>query len=302
MQDDSGGSILNPTKLFLIVILAVILVMGATVALNAGTSTEQVKKDVVVENNTTNITQNVSKVSNSIIAQDNLGNVTKIGTYGNTNSTIRIAMVIGVDQRENTSNSVIPTLESMSDLRYAYDVYQINTTSENVDNSTENLTVVNKSRSLAYEYVFPDVARNAYNLTVDVQGVSDSNSFVFVPTENTRTSKGVVDFVSQNSQVVRYTPNTYNYASYISIPLINANNAAIEYVSNQFYSSSPSEEVASVIHAIDNFDFEGFAAAANNNTTSNNTVTANDFSSGNTEVSDASSNTNSTQASGNSSQ
>lgn len=249
------SSPIDPSKIIIIMIIAIICVMGITFALNGTTSTEP------VENNTTEQPAKPTiDTQETVVGNSTLGTVTKITGYGNSSSNIRVALIVGVNQKTQTESAVISTLESLTDLKYSYDIYVVkasNETQANSDsNDTSNLTINNKTQSLAYEYAVPDIINNQYNFTMDVHGVNDSNSFVFVPSDDTFTSKKVVSYISNNTNVGRYLPNSYSYADYVSVPLISNNIPSMVYVTNEYSVDGTSQEISDVMHAVDGFDFE----------------------------------------------
>ncbi|MCD7782184.1 MAG: hypothetical protein LUG89_05770 [Methanosphaera sp.] len=305
MGNDPGPST-SSSKIVILMIIAVIVVIGATVMLNGTTTTEEVVNDT---NNTTTEDTGITPVN---IASTDMGTVEKYSGFGNNSSEIHIAIICGMDSDGSQSNSVLATLESMSNLKYSYDLYVINATDSASTNNTtgndtnttnttsndtnsSNITVNNKTETLASEYVVPDIESNNYNFSVDIHGVdaSDSNSYIFVPVDDTYTSSLIVSSISNSTSVGKYTPDSYNYADSLGIPLINNNIGSIVYISNQYYSNSTSTEISSVLTAIDNFDFlsvleenstdnttDNTTDNSTNNTTSNNT----DNSVGNTEI------------------
>ena len=95
MYNYSGGSS-DPKRVLIIILVALAIVIGGTVLLNGGTSTE------IEENNTTDVVENetadVSTVNTTLLGNTSWGTVTKMGPFGNNSSDTRIAFVIGVNQ------------------------------------------------------------------------------------------------------------------------------------------------------------------------------------------------------------
>ncbi len=296
MYDDTGP-VGGPSRFILILIILVIVVMGITVALNGNTtnqSNQNVSNETVTDNNTTTIS-----VQQNTIANETIGSVVKYSTYGNVSSDIRIAIVIGMDSDGNTPNSVIPTMESMNDLKYAYDIYMINSTNSvdtsmmqdavngnqtnesSANDSSDNqsdLSVNNRTRSLASQYVVPDIENNEYNFTIDIQSTNDSNSYIFVPSSDTYTSRLVVNSIANSTDISKYNPGSPAYAKSLSIPLIERNIASMVYVSSEYATGEVSGQEVGVITAIDNFDFVNLESgdnASNQSDTANNTTDAN---------------------------
>lgn len=275
-MNDGSKPPITSGKLIILLLVAIIVIMLATVALNGGTSAPEVEKS----NDTV---ESETQVANDykLLGNNSYGVVTKSSGYGNPNSDIHIAFILGVDAKRKAQNSIVPTLQNEDGLNYCYDVYLVDATG-GVDNQT-NLTINDMSESLAAEYVVPDVVKNNYNFTVDVHSTNDSNSYVFVPSEDTYTSKKVLDSITNSTKVGAYTPSSPSYTDSVSKPIISYEIPSIVYVTRDYYSNSSSAEVSSIISAIDNFDFMGLFNSDSN--TSNETVaTVSGNSSGNQEV------------------
>ncbi|RAP46172.1 MAG: hypothetical protein BZ135_04210 [Methanosphaera sp. rholeuAM6] len=275
-MNDGSKPPITSGKLIILLLVAIIVIMLVTVALNGGTSAPEVEKS----NDTV---ESETQVANDykLLGNNSYGVVTKSSGYGNPNSDIHIAFILGVDAKRKAQNSIVPTLQNEDGLNYCYDVYLVDATG-GVDNQT-NLTINDMSESLAAEYVVPDVVKNNYNFTVDVHSTNDSNSYVFVPSEDTYTSKKVLDSITNSTKVGAYTPSSPSYTDSVSKPIISYEIPSIVYVTRDYYSNSSSAEVSSIISAIDNFDFMGLFNSDSN--TSNETVaTVSGNSSGNQEV------------------
>jgi len=273
---DDFDSYLDSSKLLVIILVALVTVFAGTVILNGGFSSAP------VENNTTeNVTENVSvnNYTNTVVGNNSYGSVSKLGTYGNSSSEVKIALIMGVDEDNVSSNAVLTNLENNKDLKYAYDIYMVNTiNNQNNDTNADasnSSSLNNMSESLANEYVVPDVIKGNYSCAVDIHSTSDSNSYVFVPLEDTVTSKYLVGYINDNTNVGRYTPDYASYTQYVSNPLIESNIASIVYVTNNF-SNTTSTEINDIIMAIDNFDFMNVMQYAQNSSDSSSSDYSND--------------------------
>lgn len=296
MYDDTGGS--NPKRLLIILLVALIVVIGGTILLNGQTSTEF--EDNTTDENVTNETPEVNPINSTVLGNTTWGTVTKMGPYGNASSDTKIAYVLGVNQNSVSNNSIVPSLESQNELKYAYYIYLIDVSNSqnNNDNtnSSSNMSVNDKSQLLAKEFATPDIINNKYDCCVDIHSTNDSNSYVFVPSENTYTSKIVAESISNSTNVGQYTPDKHAYTEAISEQIIKYEIPSIVYVTKEYYAGNTSSEISSVIHALDNFDFvQLFSPSANvseaessnvssSNNVENNTVIVSSNSSGNKEV------------------
>jgi hypothetical protein len=250
--------------------------MLATVALNGTTSTPPVEENVA---NDSNVSTNMA-VDYSLIGNNSYGTVTKTTGYGNPASDIHVAFILGVDSQGGSQNSLVPTLKNESNLKYSYDVYVIDTsTASNNSNANiqDNLTVNQKSESLASEFVVPDIINNNYNFTVDVHNTNDSNSYVFVPSDNTYTSKVLVDTISNSTSVGRYTPDKHSYTEAISESIIRYEIPSIVYVTRDYYLNGTSSEISSIIETIDNFDFVGLFSSDTSSPINENSTNDTDY-------------------------
>lgn len=289
MRDGSNNPLSNPLLMLAVLVIAIICVMVATVALNGGTSTAPVE---VEETNTTDIElENDTSPQSTLIGNNSYGTVSKISNIGNSSSNVKVALIVGVDQKEDKSNSIVSTLQNEKDLKYCYDIYMVNATKANKNSSDENnensLSVNNMSEQLANEYVVPDVINNNYNFTVDIHYTNDSNSYVFVPSENTYTSKKVVESISNNTNIGNYTPPYHSFTDLVSDPILKHEIPSIVYVTTDYYSNGTSNEVSGVISAIDNFDFEHLFDSDDSNNQSSDSNSS--YSSGNSSSNSSSS-------------
>ncbi|MBE6493812.1 MAG: hypothetical protein E7Z84_04285 [Methanosphaera stadtmanae] len=264
---------MNKSKLLLGIIIALILVMGATVLLNGGISTEVEE----VNNTSTNETSNQTQTSQTtVIGNNSMGTVSKISSFGNKTSDIRIALIIGIDE-EARNNTIIPTMESKQNLKYSYDIYVVNVTSSNSENSSESsnssgLSFNEKSETLANEFVVQDVINNKYNATIDIHSSEGSNSYMFTPVEEAVISQDIIDKISNKTNIGIYKPEQVSYLSTVSIPIVNSPMVEIEYHAASYYGSTISEEISAFIDALDNYDFNADVENSNN-TTDNQTNT-----------------------------
>ncbi len=283
MYNDSGGSS-DPKRLLIILLVALILVIGGTILLNGGTSTE-------IENNTTEdvvenetAAANVSTVNSTLLGNTSWGTVTKMGPYGNSSSDTKIAFVVGVNQKDLSNNSIIPSMESQNELKYSYDIYMVNASNDEVNNNSvntsSNMSVNDKTQLLAREFATPDIINKKYDCCVDIHSTNDSNSYVFVASDNTVTSKNLIDQIANTTSVGIYTPETATYTESVSLPILESNIPSIVYVTDEFFSNGISNEVNEIISAIDNFAFNVQDNSDSNpqssNVVSNNSSSTND--------------------------
>jgi len=187
------------------------------------------------------------------------GSVEVIRNIGNPNGK-KIAYVVGVHPLENeTHQTLINILPNISDLNYSYDIYIINV-SEDIgyygDGSSDDNQGRTNGQNLAYKYVYPEIIKNDYVLTVDVHsniGAYPYNTFVFSPVKESLGSK-YADEVAENCQNISYyIPESTTSGPYLTIPL-NENGVPAFYYEE--YSFAPQDEkdihMMELINAVDN--------------------------------------------------
>lgn len=274
MYGDSSKPPIGSSKLLLIFVAAIIVVMVGTIVLNGGVSTSTTSTDNQEVSNSSNVTDEAPSAQYKLIGNNSYGTVTKISGLGDSASDIKVALILGVDSQKKSANAILPTLQNEDMLNYCYDVYVVNASdisNATDENNSSNLTVNGMSESLASEFVVPDIIKNNYNFTVDVHSTNDSNSYVYVPSENTYTSKIVVDKISNNTNVGKYTPDKHSYTESLSEKVISYQIPSIVYVTKEYYNDGISSEISSVINTIDQFDFLGLFNGDLDVSTSNST-------------------------------
>lgn len=288
MYNDPQRPPFNPLKIIILMIIAIIVVIGATYTLNGGGGTDTSDNS---SNNTTADNATTLTVQPTMIGNSSQGVVYKYASYGNTGSNVKVALIIGIDEDPSQAESVLPTIENTGNLQYSYDVYLVNATdSNNTDNNTNltndtdsnstnntkdsrNSSTRSNSEALAREYVVKDIVNGNYDFTAEIHS-SSNGSYLFVPSDDTYTSKEVVNSIANTTGIKKQTPENYNFAKGASIPLIENNVPSMVYMTTTYYSSEPSDDIMQVIGAIDNFDFN--VLYATDMTTSNNTTSSND--------------------------
>ena len=193
---------------------------------------------------------------------DEPGSVEVIRNIGNPNGK-KIAYVVGVHPLENeTHQTLINILQNVSDLNYSYDIYIINV-SEDIgyygDGSSDDSQGRTNGQNLAYKYVYPEIIKKDYVLTVDVHsniGAYPYKTFVFSPVKESLGSK-YADEVAENCQNISYyIPESTTSGPYLTIPL-NENGVPAFYYEE--YSFAPQHEkdihMLELINAVDNLNF-----------------------------------------------
>lgn len=209
------------TALLIISIIALLLVMLLTVNTPNETNTT---------NNTTEIIKNAEPTTVKI-GNNSLGYVVKEGPYGNADSEVKIAYILGVHPREKGAHKLMEQAfkESDNNLSYCYYIYKINVTENPTDYSESRLN----GQKLAYKYAVPDMINNNFTFAVDSHysnGAWGVSRFIFTPRENNTLSSQLGHAITDYFDWISYyTPPNPTSPEYVTGPLNDGGVASIIY-------------------------------------------------------------------------
>ena len=215
------------TKLILVTSLALIFLVSA------------VSSFYLSSNNTNNnifaADSSVSSLNSNekVLGNSDLGKVTIEGPYGNKDSSVKIAFIVGVHPLESNSHKAILELVKSNDksLNYCYYIYKINVTKDASDYDKGRMN----GQLLANKFVVPAIIRQNYTLAIDVhsnRGVGDyakERRFVFAPSEDKNSKTFAIKIKDKVSGLVYYNPPSQTSPKYVTIPLIKAGTPAMVY-------------------------------------------------------------------------
>ncbi|WP_052332096.1 hypothetical protein [Methanobrevibacter arboriphilus] len=177
---------------------------------------------------------NRNKPVSKLLGKDSRGYVELLGPYGNLDSKIKIAYIIGMHPLENNSHSTLyKTLTSSKNLKYAYYIYKITVTQNPKDYNNGRMN----GQLLAQKYILPNIKLNKYNLVIDVhsnKGTKDGGSykktnFIFAP-KNSASSKVIANKIIKNIPGLSYYyPSPQTSPPYCTEPLVKAGIKTIIY-------------------------------------------------------------------------
>lgn len=233
---------LNKIKIGIIIIALLIIVVLFTTALQPP------------QNETNNTTDNNTTIPLTTVnlGNNNLGTVEKIGPYGNPNSPIKIAYILGVHPREKGSHQIMEQAikDKSTSLNYCYYIYKINVTKNPTEFSESRMN----GQLLAQQYVVPDAIKEKFNFAVDVHYSDDSwgvTRFIFTPVENNTVSHNLAHTITNHfNWTTYYTPPNPTSPEYVTTPLNNGGVPAIVY---EAYTEDPRNTTYQ--HDIDLIDF-----------------------------------------------
>jgi hypothetical protein len=167
--------------------------------------------------------------TNSItLGSTNYGMVVKEGPYGNKNSPVKVAYIVGVHPLESNAHKAAVASIKSSDgsLNKCYYIYRVIVTQDasNYDKGRMN------GQLLARNFVVPDIKSNGFQLAVDVhsnRGNYEEKRFVFAPVEGGISESIARSVANRIPGFVYHFPFSQTSPKYVTVPLINAGIPAI---------------------------------------------------------------------------
>ncbi|MBZ9571033.1 transglutaminase domain-containing protein [Methanobrevibacter sp. TMH8] len=172
-------------------------------------------------------TNQTATIKTTLLGSNDKGKVELIGVFGNPNSKIKIAYVIGQHPLESQVHNVLYELmnSKKNSLKYCYYIYKI-TVTKNPSDYTEGRM---NGQLLAQSYVLPHIINNDYNLVIDMHsnrgldgGSYEETQFIFAPLNHTISKIIAENLINQIPALTYYYPNSQTSPSYLTQPLVNA--------------------------------------------------------------------------------
>lgn len=195
-----------------------------------------------------------------LIGENELGSVHIHGPFGDADSKIKIAYVIGMHPLESKSHrALFEKLTSKNDLKYCYYLYNINVLDENSE--TEGRL---EGQLLAQEFIRDDIINKKYDLFLDIHSNRGSKgpgeykitNFVFAPGFDEKSSKFMNEILDNIDEIIYYAPEFRSSPPYITEPTSKAGIATIVY---ECYSYEPMvltlKLAEKLVDVVDNLNF-----------------------------------------------
>lgn len=195
-----------------------------------------------------------------LIGENELGSVYIHGPFGNPESEIRIAYLIGMHPLESKSHrALFEKLTSERDLQYCYYLYNINVSDKNSESEGRL-----EGQLIAQEFVRDEIIDKGYDLFLDIHSNRGSHgpgdyqitNFVFAPGFDEKSSRYMNEIIDSIEGIVYYAPEFRSSPPYITEPTSKAGIATIVY---ECYSYEPMELTLSLaeklINAVDSLEF-----------------------------------------------
>ena len=174
-----------------------------------------------------------TRYESKLIGENEFGSVYIHGPFGNKDSEIRIAYLIGMHPLESKSHrALFEKLTSKSDLKYCYYLYNINVLDKNSESEGRD-----EGQIIAREFVRDDVISNEYDLFLDIHSNRGPNgpgdyqitNFVFAPGFDEKSSKYMDKIIDSMDGVVYYAPEFRSSPPFITEPTSKAGIPTIVY-------------------------------------------------------------------------
>lgn len=160
-------------------------------------------------------------IKSKIIGNNSIGNVVVEGPYGNPNSSVKIAYIIGQHPRESNAHDAIyeALRKDCEELNYTYYVFKINVTSEKDDFEESRMN----GQLLAQDYVVNHIVKKGYDLAIDVHSSNGGyvqDPYVFAPVSSDSLAYEAANNITKAlSFVIYYEPASYSSPQYSTIPI-----------------------------------------------------------------------------------
>ena len=177
-----------------------------------------------------------------LLGRNDLGSVHLHGPFGDKESKVRIAYVIGMHPLESKSHrALFEKLTSKTDLRNCYYLYNINVN----DDSSETEGRL-EGQLLAQEFIRDDIIGKEYNLFLDIHsnrgpdgpGDYQITNFIFAPGFDDKSSEYMNLIIDNMDEIVYYAPEFRSSPPYITEPTAEAGIPTLVY---ECYSSEDFE-------------------------------------------------------------
>ena len=201
-----------------------------------------------------------SQYDSELIGENDFGSVHIHGPFGDKNSNVRIAYVIGMHPLESKSHrALFDELTNRNDLKYCYYLYNIH-----VDNPNSDTEGRLEGQLLAQEFIKDDIIEKKYDLFLDIHSNRGSRgpgeytitNFVFAPGFDENSTRYVDVIINSIEELVYYAPEFRSSPPFITEPTAKAGIPTIVYECYTYEPMEVTRNLASkLINCIDNYDF-----------------------------------------------
>lgn len=175
-----------------------------------------------------------------LLGENELGSVYVHGPFGNVESDVKIAYLIGMHPLESKSHrALFEKLIARNDLNYCYYLYNINVLDKTSDSEGRD-----EGQFLAQEFVQKDIISKNYDLFLDIHsnrgpdGPGDYiiTNFLFTPGFDDESIEFMEKILAEIEEIVYYAPEFRSSPAFITEPTAKAGIPTLVY---ECYSSEP---------------------------------------------------------------
>ena len=175
-----------------------------------------------------------------LLGENELGSVYVHGPFGNVESDVKIAYLIGMHPLESKSHrALFEKLIARNDLNYCYYLYNINVLDKTSDSEGWDV-----GQFLAQEFVQKDIISKNYDLFLDIHsnrgpdGPGDYiiTNFLFAPGFDDESIEFMEKILAEIEEIVYYAPEFRSSPAFITEPTAKAGIPTLVY---ECYSSEP---------------------------------------------------------------
>ena len=196
-----------------------------------------------------------------LLGNNELGTAHIHGPYGNKDSAIKIAYLIGMHPLESKAHRALFEYikEKNKELNYTYYVYNINV--NRIDEKTEGRM---DGQLLAKEFVAPYVINGDYTFVVDIHsnkglvgpGKYEKTNFIFSPGFDEKSTKYQDIILSKIEELEYYAPEYRTSPEYITIPIVKSGIPTIVYETFSYESMQKTYDlIEKLVGTIDKLTF-----------------------------------------------
>ena len=202
---------------------------------------------------------NISEIQleSAVIGEEDIGRVTVEGPYGNPDSSVRVAYILGQHPRESNAHDAVyeALLKSSDSLNYSYYVYRINVTAESDDFEQSRMN----GQLLALDIAVPHIINENYDLVIDVHASNGGyvqDPYIFAPVDNdTVANQSAVNLTKVLTDLIYYEPASYSSPQYSTIPIEDGGTPAVVVELRGSPDYSLEKQAGELVHAVDDLIF-----------------------------------------------
>lgn len=211
----------KPSKKVLYALILIVVIIATAIVLFNDFSSNQ-SQDI-------NQTFEMNKKPAKLIGNNSIGSVYFEGPYGNEDSKVKIAYILGQHPRERNAHEGIykSLITESKNLKYAYYIYNISVKEDTVDFEDSRMN----GQLLAQKYVVKHVNKRNYDLVIDVHasnGAYIPDSYIFSALDYDKKGVKIAKSLTKSLKwLVYYTPASYSSPQYSTIPIAENGTPAI---------------------------------------------------------------------------